>query len=300
MSCLLSRGYVSAWISSLTPLWGIGLLSSASSCCCTFWRKTFQLWAGSSLSTVLKHYLWRLNYTWTATRSSPSLLVCSYYAPIQCFYSRYTCSASFSTEYLVQHEHNSVILSSLFRTAITAVRTNVANLSDAAMWKIRRARFARNRQKSVRSLRDSVKGGPAESKRAFSLPESLSNRIREWHRTVYQVECETFHFHPVCGQTVFASTLSASSVLCWTWNYPSFYTWNQILFYLQILFDQTGPIPDVSLLTSLFAMFITHQYLKNTGFNKWGASNQVIGFILGSGHSPLESLGRSYRIFFFV
>uniref|UniRef100_G3NZK1 Unc-79 homolog, NALCN channel complex subunit n=1 Tax=Gasterosteus aculeatus aculeatus TaxID=481459 RepID=G3NZK1_GASAC len=66
-----------------------------------------------------------------------------------------------------------------FPTTITAVRTNVANLSDAAMWKIRRARFARNRQKSVRSLRDSVKGGPAESKRAFSLPESLSNRIRQ-------------------------------------------------------------------------------------------------------------------------
>ncbi|XP_064181341.1 protein unc-79 homolog isoform X8 [Anguilla rostrata] len=63
-----------------------------------------------------------------------------------------------------------------FPTTITAVRTNVANLSDAAMWKIRRARFARNRQKSVRSLRDSVKG-PAESKRAFSLPETLSNRL---------------------------------------------------------------------------------------------------------------------------
>uniref|UniRef100_A0A4W6FBT6 Unc-79 homolog, NALCN channel complex subunit n=1 Tax=Lates calcarifer TaxID=8187 RepID=A0A4W6FBT6_LATCA len=66
-----------------------------------------------------------------------------------------------------------------FPTTITAVRTNVANLSDAAMWKIRRARFARNRQKSVRSLRDSVKGGPGESKRAFSLPESLSNRLRQ-------------------------------------------------------------------------------------------------------------------------
>ncbi|XP_076014637.1 protein unc-79 homolog isoform X2 [Genypterus blacodes] len=65
-----------------------------------------------------------------------------------------------------------------FPTTITAVRTNVANLSDAAMWKIRRARFARNRQKSVRSLRDSVKG-PAENKRAFSLPESLSNRLRQ-------------------------------------------------------------------------------------------------------------------------
>uniref|UniRef100_A0A3Q4BGE5 Uncharacterized protein n=1 Tax=Mola mola TaxID=94237 RepID=A0A3Q4BGE5_MOLML len=66
-----------------------------------------------------------------------------------------------------------------FATTITAVRTNVANLSDAAMWKIRRARFARNRQKSVRSLRDSVKGGPTESKRALSLPESLSNRLRQ-------------------------------------------------------------------------------------------------------------------------
>uniref|UniRef100_A0A672F5N2 Unc-79 homolog, NALCN channel complex subunit n=1 Tax=Salarias fasciatus TaxID=181472 RepID=A0A672F5N2_SALFA len=66
-----------------------------------------------------------------------------------------------------------------FPTTITAVRTNVANLSDAAMWKIRRARFARNRQKSVRSLRDSVKGGQSESKRAFSLPESLSNRLRQ-------------------------------------------------------------------------------------------------------------------------
>uniref|UniRef100_A0A8B9K1R3 Unc-79 homolog, NALCN channel complex subunit n=1 Tax=Astyanax mexicanus TaxID=7994 RepID=A0A8B9K1R3_ASTMX len=65
-----------------------------------------------------------------------------------------------------------------FPTTITAVRTNTANLSDAAMWKIRRARFARNRQKSVRSLRDSIKG-PAESKRAFSLPETLSNKLRQ-------------------------------------------------------------------------------------------------------------------------
>ncbi|XP_041711014.1 protein unc-79 homolog isoform X1 [Coregonus clupeaformis] len=63
-----------------------------------------------------------------------------------------------------------------FPTTITAVRTNVANLSDAAMWKIRRARFARNRQKSVRSLRDSVKG-PSTTKRAFSLPETLCNRL---------------------------------------------------------------------------------------------------------------------------
>ncbi|XP_045057896.2 protein unc-79 homolog isoform X3 [Desmodus rotundus] len=63
-----------------------------------------------------------------------------------------------------------------FPTTITAVRTNVANLSDAALWKIKRARFARNRQKSVRSLRDSVKG-PAESKRALSLPETLTSKI---------------------------------------------------------------------------------------------------------------------------
>ncbi|KAH0521073.1 Protein unc-79-like protein [Microtus ochrogaster] len=64
-----------------------------------------------------------------------------------------------------------------FPTTITAVRTNVANLSDAALWKIKRARFARNRQKSVRSLRDSVKG-PTESKRALSLPETLTSKIR--------------------------------------------------------------------------------------------------------------------------
>ncbi|XP_075782794.1 protein unc-79 homolog isoform X14 [Pelodiscus sinensis] len=63
-----------------------------------------------------------------------------------------------------------------FPTTITAVRTNVANLSDTAMWKIKRARFARNRQKSVRSLRDSVKG-PGESKRALSLPETLTTKI---------------------------------------------------------------------------------------------------------------------------
>ncbi|XP_028922162.1 protein unc-79 homolog isoform X2 [Ornithorhynchus anatinus] len=63
-----------------------------------------------------------------------------------------------------------------FPTTITAVRTNVANLSDAALWKIKRARFARNRQKSVRSLRDSVKG-PMESKRALSLPETLTSKI---------------------------------------------------------------------------------------------------------------------------
>lgn len=73
--------------------------------------------------------------------------------------------------------------------AITAVRTNVANLSDAAMWKIKRARFARNRQKSVRSLRDSVKG-PAESKRALSLPETLTTKIRWvsvflWHTCIF-------------------------------------------------------------------------------------------------------------------
>uniref|UniRef100_A0A8C8RZQ8 Unc-79 homolog, NALCN channel complex subunit n=1 Tax=Pelusios castaneus TaxID=367368 RepID=A0A8C8RZQ8_9SAUR len=65
-----------------------------------------------------------------------------------------------------------------FPTTITAVRTNVANLSDTAMWKIKRARFARNRQKSVRSLRDSVKG-PVESKRALSLPETLTTKIRQ-------------------------------------------------------------------------------------------------------------------------
>ncbi|XP_065123353.1 protein unc-79 homolog isoform X2 [Paramisgurnus dabryanus] len=63
-----------------------------------------------------------------------------------------------------------------FPTTITAVRTNVANLSDAALWKIRRARFARNRQKSVRSLRDSVKGS-SESKRTLSLPETLCNKL---------------------------------------------------------------------------------------------------------------------------
>ncbi|XP_016115504.1 protein unc-79 homolog [Sinocyclocheilus grahami] len=63
-----------------------------------------------------------------------------------------------------------------FPTTITAVRTNVANLSDAAMWKIRRARFARNRQKSVRSLRESVKGSSG-SKRTFSLPETLCNKL---------------------------------------------------------------------------------------------------------------------------
>ncbi|XP_043930510.1 protein unc-79 homolog [Protopterus annectens] len=63
-----------------------------------------------------------------------------------------------------------------FPTNITAVRTNVANLSDAAMWKIKRARFARNRQKSVRSLRDSIKG-PIKSKRAVSLPETSSSKI---------------------------------------------------------------------------------------------------------------------------
>lgn len=83
--CLLFRGYACVWISSLTLLWGIGPSSSASSCCFTSWRKTFLLWAGSSLSIVLKHYLWRLSYTWTATRSSLSLLVRCSCAPIQSF-----------------------------------------------------------------------------------------------------------------------------------------------------------------------------------------------------------------------
>lgn len=78
-------------------------------------------------------------------------------------------------------EKNNVFNS--FCKAITAVRTNVANLSDAALWKIKRARFARNRQKSVRSLRDSVKG-PTESKRALSLPETLTSKIR-WVSSVF-------------------------------------------------------------------------------------------------------------------
>uniref|UniRef100_H3BIL2 Unc-79 homolog, NALCN channel complex subunit n=1 Tax=Latimeria chalumnae TaxID=7897 RepID=H3BIL2_LATCH len=68
-----------------------------------------------------------------------------------------------------------------FPTTITAVRTNLANLSDAAMWKIKRARFARNRQKSVRSLRDSVRGPPGESKRTLSLPETLTTKLRRQH-----------------------------------------------------------------------------------------------------------------------
>jgi hypothetical protein len=60
--------------------------------------------------------------------------------------------------------------------AITAVRTNVANLSDAAMWKIRRARFARNRQKSVRSLRDSVKRSPTKSTAKGNRPSQGASR----------------------------------------------------------------------------------------------------------------------------
>lgn len=78
---------------------------------------------------------------------------------------------------VVLHSPLKKITSNSFSKAITAVRTNVANLSDAALWKIKRARFARNRQKSVRSLRDSVKG-PVESKRALSLPETLTSKIR--------------------------------------------------------------------------------------------------------------------------
>lgn len=167
------RACVCVWISSLTLLWGIGRSSSANSCCYTSWRKTFLLLAGSFLSTALKRYLWRPSYTWTVTRSSPSLPVCCVYVA--------TPLLLLSSLYLMlwwKHRSLTELHICLF-TAITAVRTNVANLSDAALWKIRRARFARNRQKSVRSLRDSVKGGPAESKRAFSLPESLSNRLRE-------------------------------------------------------------------------------------------------------------------------
>uniref|UniRef100_UPI00358EFFB5 protein unc-79 homolog n=1 Tax=Myxine glutinosa TaxID=7769 RepID=UPI00358EFFB5 len=64
-----------------------------------------------------------------------------------------------------------------FPTTITTVRTNVIHLSDAALWKIKRARFARNRQKSVRSLRDSVKRH-SNSKRTSSLPDSTSSKLR--------------------------------------------------------------------------------------------------------------------------
>ncbi|MBN3305048.1 UNC79 protein, partial [Amia calva] len=82
--------------------------------------------------------------------------------------------------------------------AITAVRTNVANLSDAAIWKIKRARFARNRQKSVRSLRDSVKG-PCESKRTLSLPETLSNRLLPFGEPGFAVY--TDNSAPLLGQS---------------------------------------------------------------------------------------------------
>lgn len=172
-ACVFCRACVCAWTSSLTQSWGIDPSSSANSCCCTPWRKTFPRWAGSFLSTASRHYLWRPSYTWTATRNSLSLQVCYVFALIQILNLAYIMLNIFAIQ------KHPILLKIFFFTAITAVRTNVANLSDAAMWKIRRARFARNRQKSVRSLRDSVKGGPAESKRAFSLPESLSNRIRE-------------------------------------------------------------------------------------------------------------------------
>lgn len=184
--CVLSRGCAYAWISSLIRLWGIGPSYWASCCCCTPWRRTSLPSAGSSLSIALKLCLWRLSCIWTVTRNSHSLLVCHWRVLVvlrhPCVYARNFRSAIF------------------YWTAITAVRTNVANLSDTAMWKIRRARFARNRQKSVRSLRDSVKGGPPESKRAFSLPESLSNRLRE-----YQSPSSAWiRVSPlVCGLTVF-------------------------------------------------------------------------------------------------
>lgn len=90
--------------------------------------------------------------------------------------------------------------------AITAVRTNTANLSDAAMWKIRRARFARNRQKSVRSLKDSVKG-TSESKRAFSLPETFCAKLRElYHLSVPEPVC--FYFFS-CTCTFFLQPLTS-------------------------------------------------------------------------------------------
>ncbi|KAF7467023.1 Hypothetical predicted protein [Marmota monax] len=60
---------------------------------------------------------------------------------------------------------------------LDTIKRPALQVIDAALWKIKRARFARNRQKSVRSLRDSVKG-PAESKRALSLPETLTSKIR--------------------------------------------------------------------------------------------------------------------------
>lgn len=85
MCCVFCRVCVCAWISNLTQLWGIGQSSSANSCCCTSWRRTFLRLAGSFLLTALKHYLWRPSYTWTATRSSLSLQVCSVYVPIQIF-----------------------------------------------------------------------------------------------------------------------------------------------------------------------------------------------------------------------
>lgn len=102
-----------------------------------------------------------------------------------------------------------------FYKAITAVRTNVANLSDAALWKIKRARFARNRQKSVRSLRDSVKG-PAESKRALSLPETLTSKIR-WVSFLFVL----WHLFNVFLELICLVECSQRAAQLANWAYPS-------------------------------------------------------------------------------
>lgn len=157
-------------------------------------------WAGNSLLIVLRHCPLRLSYTLTATRNFPFLLVsiCTFvHACVfnnHCFKTFACCIDTVLSLTMFLCFNNSLF--SLFITqAITAVRTNTANLSDAAMWKIRRARFARNQQKSVRSLRDSVKG-TCDSKRAFSLPETFCAKLRElFHSSVLEPVCFFLYFY---------------------------------------------------------------------------------------------------------
>lgn len=69
------RVYAFALISSLIQLSRTDPQSLASSCYFIFSSKTFQRWAGNSLSIGLRHSLLKPSFTWTATRSSPSQLV---------------------------------------------------------------------------------------------------------------------------------------------------------------------------------------------------------------------------------
>lgn len=185
--CVLSRGYVYAWISSLTLLWGIGPSYSANCCCCTPWRKTSLHSAGSSLSIVLKLCLWRLSYIWTVTRNSHSPPVCHWCVPVV-WHRPYTptlqvCHLLFNSHHSRKDQHGQ-----------PQWRGHVED-SEGPF-----------RQESAEECAFSPgqrEGGPARIETSF-FPPRVTQQSASW---VSYILLNLTPKHSVCGLTVFANII---------------------------------------------------------------------------------------------